>query len=314
MHGVSKEQLVNYGFVKIHDEPPGETATIIVVGLPRSGTSMVAATLLQLGVHIGAVKDSVVFEDVAIAEAIEVGNSDKLSCLILERNQKHKIWGFKRPEAYKQLDLICRLCRNPRVVITFRDLLAIALRNNISMQIDATNSLPGLVDKYRSLVSAIERLKVPTLLLSYEKALQYPYEFVSELGLFCGVKASAGDLTKACATIENGNPRYLQLARLQYDGSLGAFVDGQLRGWVKAKHHDNLRVTVELLIDSSVVTETRADLFRPDVLKAGFGDGRYGFAFSLGGNLSKDSIINVRVKNSGILLANSGKALSQYSA
>ena len=81
--------------------------------------------------------------------------------LIQARNAQHSVWGFKRPEAYKQLARLCSLCRNPRVIVTFRDVLAISLRNNIAMQLDPIKMLPNLVSQYEVLVSTIRRLPVP---------------------------------------------------------------------------------------------------------------------------------------------------------
>src|SRR5690242_11463490 len=158
---MTNEGLINYGFVRLKDAPRQDTATIIVVGLPRSGTSMVASVLKTLGVFMGRVIDNVVFEDHEMADAIEPGKERRLADLIAARNAQHRIWGFKRPEAYKQLPRICVTCRNPRVIVTFRDILAISLRNNISMQLDPIQWLPRLAREYDALASTIKRLSVP---------------------------------------------------------------------------------------------------------------------------------------------------------
>lgn len=207
-------ELVNRGFLRAWDAAVAETATIIVVGLPRSGTSMVASALKALGVFIGKEIDGAVFEDREIAAAIDSGKIARFAEIAKARNADNRVWGFKRPEAYKQLAKLCSACRNPRVIVPFRDVLAIALRNKISMQMDALEQLPHLATQYQALTTAIRRASVPTLLLSYEKSLQFPSETASEIASFCGVQADAAMIGKAAATIKNGGARYLQSARL----------------------------------------------------------------------------------------------------
>jgi hypothetical protein len=306
------DDLLNYGFVRTQDAAPGDSATIIVVGLPRSGTSMVASVLKTLGVFMGQQIDNAVFEDREIATAIDSDTVDRFAEIVAARNAAHRIWGFKRPEAYRQLDRLCAACRNPRVIVSFRDILAIALRNKISMEMDPLAQLPQLVSQYQALVTAIRRLSAPALLLSYEKSLQFPVETATEIAAFCGVEADATLINSASTIIENGNAYYLQVARLQHQGHIGRFANGELRGWAKTYHRDQSRLTVELELDGNVVQTTQADVYRPDVEKAGIGDGRYGFVFKIADNVDRNSIVNVRVRDSKVVLTNSGKPLSSY--
>jgi hypothetical protein len=306
------DQLINYGFLRTGDTKPGDTATVVVVGLPRSGTSMIAAVLKSLGVFIGDAVDNAVYEDRDIAAALAPGSSERLLKLIEARNAAHPVWGFKRPEAYRQLDLLAASCRNLRVIATFRDILAIALRNRIAMQIEPLKFLPRLAEDYLALVRAITRVSVPCLLVSYEKSLQFPVNAVDEIAKFCGLDPTREQIATAVSMIDNGNSSYVQAARLRYQGSVGRLVDGHLRGWVKVVSRDDIRVEVELRLNGQVVDKARADLHRPDVQQAGFGDGRYGFAFPIKAETSRDSIVEVKVQNSDVTIKNSGLPLSQY--
>jgi hypothetical protein len=306
-------QLINFGLLRTQEVEPNDTSTVIVVGLARSGTSMVAAVLKSLGVFMGKAIDNAVFEDREIARALDTGNVGQLREIIAARNAAHRIWGFKRPEAYRHLDFLCSLCRSPRVIATFRDILAISLRNNISMQTDPLTSLPSLTEQYGALVSEIRRLSVPCLLVSYEKALQFPGETTAEIARFCGLDPTEAEIAAAAQGIENGNSKYVQAARLKYQGFVDRLVDGGLRGWVKVLHRDEIRVEVELLLDGRVIQQMRADLFRPDVKRAGYGDGKYGFLFKIDDTISRDSIVDVRVLNSNISLQRGGLPLSKYS-
>jgi hypothetical protein len=314
MSSLQADQFTNYGILRTQDTVPIDTGTVMVVGVPRSGTSMVAAVLKALGVYIGDEIDNAVFEDREFAAALAAENSGRLHQLISARNDQHRFWGFKRPEAYRHLDQLCRSCRNPRVIVTFRDILAISLRNNISMQMDPLKLLPRLAEEYRELVATISGLSVPSLLLSYEKSLQFPTETVKEIVSFCNLEATPQQINAAALVIENGTPAYVNGARLKYQGSIGRLIDGRLRGWAKVIHSDNIRVNVELQLDGVVAQRAWADMYRSDVHKAGFGDGRYGFEFVIDDDISGEAIVSVRIQNSRILLRNSGLSLSSYSS
>jgi hypothetical protein len=308
----SVDPLTNFGMVRTAAVEAREPATIIVVGLPRSGTSMIAAVLKELGVYIGSEIDGAVFEDRQFGAAIASGQRSDLTRLIDERNELHSVWGFKRPEAYKQLDLLIGLCRSPRVIVTFRDILAISLRNKLAMQLDPLKLLPRLAEEYRDLSNIITRLAVPSLLVSYEKAVQFPSEIVREIAVFCGVDADDEVISRSAGVIENGTPHYVRGARLRYEGFVGRVVNGRLRGWVKAIGRDDIRVSVDLKLDGKLAETVRADRFRPDVKQAGYGDGRYGFEFGIGNETSRDSIVQVTVHNSDISIKNSGLSLMHY--
>jgi hypothetical protein len=275
---------------------------------------MVASILKELGVFIGRSVDRAVFEDRDFAAALEAGDPAQLSRLIAERNAQHAVWGFKRPEAYRNLNDLCRLCRNPRVIVTFRDIVTIALRNQISMQMDAMQLLPRLATQYKDLVDTIERASAPCLLISYEKSVQFPLQTAQKIAWFCGLDVSDEQVREAAEVVENGTPGYLKSARLHYDGHVGRLRKGKLRGWVKVHNRDTMRVNVVLMLDGKPVQTARADLPRPDVLKAGYGDGRYGFEFAIDDRMDRNGIVDVRVENSRIVLANSGSPLSSYEA
>jgi hypothetical protein len=155
-------------------------------------------------------------------------------------------------------------------------------------------------------------VSAPCLLISYEKALQFPEQTVSEIASFSGIGQDDKNFSSAIGVIENGAPRYIEAARLRYQGSVGRLVKGKLRGWVKVQHQDRVRVVVELEINGAVIDTMTADRYRPDVEQAGFGDGRYGFEFPVDEAIDPKSIVNVRVQNSKILVTNSGRALQSY--
>lgn len=178
--------LINSGVVALNPEASTskEQKTIIVIGDARSGTSMTASVLLSLGVFLGERRDQAVFEDVDISRLIEARNDEGLSALIEKRNATYDVWGWKRPSTLEHLERILPMLRNPHLVFMFRDPLAIAMRNNISMGADLLKGIENSLNTYGKILTKLKSVSCPVLLVSYEKALLKRLEFVEELCRF----------------------------------------------------------------------------------------------------------------------------------
>jgi hypothetical protein len=72
-------------------------------------------------------------------------------------------------------------------------------------------------------------------------------------------------------------------------------------------------VALNLFVDDRPVLAFSADLFRQDLLDAGFGTGHHGFAIDLRQLRSRpDAVIRIRVAEQDIELDNSGRRLADY--
>jgi hypothetical protein len=72
-------------------------------------------------------------------------------------------------------------------------------------------------------------------------------------------------------------------------------------------------VALDLYVDNQPVLTFAADLFRQDLLDAGFGTGHHGFAIDLAKlRLRSDSVIRIKVTGQGVELDNSGRPLATY--
>lgn len=171
--------------------------------------------MVCLGVFMGHSIDRAVFEDVDIANALESGETAKLKTLIENRNRSYRLWGFKRPAAFKIMDSYVHLFRNPCFIITYRDPLAIAKRNEISMGVKFAGALLEASNQLSALTQFALKLRQPTMLISYEKALLDPMGFVNNLAEFCAVEADAGLIETAANTVENGPELYLRESRIK---------------------------------------------------------------------------------------------------
>lgn len=181
------DQLQNSGIVVLNERQPDAKTTIIIVGVPRSGTTMIAKTLGKLGVYLGTDIDRSTSEDSRLANALE-NDPASLPSIVEAYNAAHDVWAFKRPTAYQRIDPT--VFRNPRFVIPFRDPVSIARREELSMAFDFRDQLTRATRWSADLADFALRQEVPTMLVSYEKAMASPKRFISDLVRFTGAAPS----------------------------------------------------------------------------------------------------------------------------
>src|SRR5690242_11627527 len=114
--------LLNTGFIVTHAKDiassPTRGRTIIVTGLRRSGTSLVAAMLRQAGVFMGSEINDGVHEDEEIAGIVAARDSKALRRLIAARDANYGTWGFKLPMLGAALEPAkLALFNNPHVIV-----------------------------------------------------------------------------------------------------------------------------------------------------------------------------------------------------
>jgi hypothetical protein len=194
--------MINTGIIALNKSNV-TPKSVIVLGVGRSGTSMVAKTLHLAGVSMNA--NTVTYEDISLGEAIERDDYDKAISLINIRNRQN-IWGFKRPNAIVNLPKYLHRFNNPVFITVFRDILATANRNKISMKWTLEQSLTEAIQQNTVLTSFIRQYTLPNLLISYEKTIQNPEAFVGALVDFCRLEADNNLLVRA---IEANNKEYL---------------------------------------------------------------------------------------------------------
>lgn len=116
----------------------------------------------------------------------------KMKATIKLRDKKLDVWGWKYPRAVIYLDQIHPFIRNPHYVVVYRDPVPGAIR---STQGSKANKLPKFkIEAIKARLQSelantkrIQALGVPTLLVSYEKAVAHPEVFLGELSEFTKV-------------------------------------------------------------------------------------------------------------------------------
>ena len=194
---------------------PTETSTTIIFGVARGGTTMVARAISSLGIDL-AEGSNINFED-------ELFNLQKLGLhpkrdeqqlkkhllqRMEQRNSQHNRWGWKYPNAAAYVPLILERVRNPRLICILRDPLASSSRelraDAIQQRDNEERRLRQALRAMETNITLIHQCAHPTLMVSYEKAIQKPAPFVRALGLFLGIDPTAQAIDAARGQIKPG--------------------------------------------------------------------------------------------------------------
>ena len=77
--------------------------TLLITGLARSGTSMLAGMLQSAGIWLGDHVYEPINEDAEIAQMLRARDFARLDALIARHNAKAPVWGFKMPDLHQFL-------------------------------------------------------------------------------------------------------------------------------------------------------------------------------------------------------------------
>ncbi len=198
----------NSGSWVLRPAPLCAETTVIVTGVGRSGTTMIARILSELGVFMGASLALRTNEDNDVKQCVKDGDEAGFERLCRLRDDQHQTWGFKNPAFRDRIPDWEKHLRNPRIIFIFRDVLAIGLRNHMVLNIDVHEALALATRSYLKALKRLEASSCPALLLSYEKCLAAPDFAVERIAEFCGISPNAENLAGARAVIRNGDERY----------------------------------------------------------------------------------------------------------
>ena len=277
----------NSGLLLLTPSTTARRRTLVVMGLARSGTSMIAGCLHELGVFMGDQAPPPVYEDMALSAAVEAGDLAAVQRIVRQYNRRHATWGWKRPASLHHIADLHATLRDPHYVVVFRDLFAIANRNRISMGADLLANMQRSADEYRKLLDFLERLRSPCLLISYDKALRHKEELVDTLCGFAGLQPPAPLRARAVAFVAPSPPAYLQASRAgRVIGHIDVVHTDQVLGWAarrpQAPEARPLQVTLE--VNGQTVAVALANAMRPDLVSHGaHPTGEAGFLFRLQG-------------------------------
>jgi hypothetical protein len=274
-------ELVNRGCITVgHAAADGDACarTIVITGLGRSGTTMMAALLQEAALPIGEFLADGVLEDRELLDLIARRDLAALHEAVALRDAREDVWGFKLPNLHRYLrhtDL--SVFRNPRMVVVLRDVVAVAVRHAIAEHWDPFDALSDIAEGTLALTHFVRLAGCP--------ALAFPDETIGSILGFCGLLATDDTRRRMHARISPNDETYAMRARRVYEGFIEHLDDeGSLCGWCRDTNEVQ-PVRLILQADEVPIACFTAGLPRDDLLAARFGNGNHGFKQPL--NLSQ---------------------------
>jgi hypothetical protein len=177
----------------------GPERTFVVCGVQRGGTSAIAAVMRALGVDMG--KGGFSYEDPTLLH-----EPDDLDGYIARRNADRPIWGVKIPHLALSLDLLAEKLRAPMFVLTFRNPVAIADSAIVRGDFSFVDSLERIQTYFDAMFAFARKTMHPVLLVSYERAVAHPEQFVEEFAGALALQTEPQQRTEAveCITGDGG--------------------------------------------------------------------------------------------------------------
>jgi hypothetical protein len=257
-------ELTNTGIV-ITGQESATRNPILVIGPARSGTSMIAGTLHQLGLFMGDSATSPVYEDTKLAELIESGELGGALEVMNDYTSRGPKWGWKRPSSVDRLHDIHRLFGAPVYVFVYKDLLSIGVRNSISMKSDPFSSMEMALNQYKACLDFISEVNPYALHVSYEKAVRNPENLVAALIRFCQIDPSPDQIESAIEFIKPNPEEYLDATRVtKAVGWLDGAIDRTVYGWAYYAQ-SSIAPEVDILVNNRLIGTAKAELPREDL-------------------------------------------------
>lgn len=174
--------------------PKPDQKTVVVVGSGRGGTSAVAGAVHLLGVRMVEGDYELNSEDYEIVRAYQrnmgLGHqraAEEVSKVIADRNRRYDVWGWKDPSADLYLESVVTGLRNPHFIMVFRNPFDVAQSHVATGTPGIEVGLDSALNRYMRYWGLLQKLRCPTLMVSYERTLSDPRGFVSEACAFLGI-------------------------------------------------------------------------------------------------------------------------------
>lgn len=298
--------LINNGVVIIGNSSMAKNNATVVVGTARGGTSMVAGAMAKLGVYMGDKARAPVFEDTHLSERFEKNDILGVKSIVKEYSKVHKDWGWKRPSSIDRLNEVFESIGDARYIFIYKDVMSIANRNSISMLSDVLPGMHRALEQYAKTLEFLRSRPLYAMLVSYEKAMRDPTNFVSELIAFLNIEPTNEQVQRAIAFIAPNPVDYLDASRItKAEGRLGGITGRKVYGWARLVHSKKY-ATVEIYINDIKVGLTEANIPYQDLFEKYGQNCGYEYEMPLDLSIFDGDMIRARVANEIRDLENSG--------
>lgn len=168
---------------------PGR-GSVLVLGTPRGGTSVVAGICHLLGVPMGRDIDPSNMEDRAFREFPKTtGCAERVASFFTELHEQHPLAGVKDPAAIDWLPDVYDSVPEPVLVVVSRDVYTVAQREEVSGS-EFFDALHGAIQRKYAVLDFVHAVADPLIVVSYERLLHDPRVAVRSLARFLGVEAT----------------------------------------------------------------------------------------------------------------------------
>lgn len=282
--------FVNSGvqsFLK-EDFQKSNNISIAVIGIPRSGTTSIAAGLESVGISFGN-NLSNVKEDRNFAKACNSINSKEEIKQYFENRRKSEpdsLIGCKFPDAYKKISDLVELENHINIAV-FRDPFSIALRNSKSMfenfDVSFQRALEDYKDYYEQIISIGKKNNL--ILVSYEKVLTQSNEVFKQIfSLILNTEDVDKKAKRASLKIRINDKKYLMESNLKprFCIDVNPINKKIIKGWIFYKFAPKRTIKLQIFHNCKFIKEISNRNLRKDLLNKNIhDDGNCGFLFDL---------------------------------
>lgn len=162
---------------------PGR-GTVLVLGTPRGGTSVVAGICHMLGVPMGLDIDPSNMEDREFRQVLEGRDVSSVAARYLtQAHRRHSLVGVKSPVVIDRLSDFYASVVDPVLVVVSRDVYATAQREECSGH-EFFTSLREAIRRKFAVLDFVEATDAPLVVVAYERLIQDPRIAVETLARF----------------------------------------------------------------------------------------------------------------------------------
>ena len=171
----------------VRTNPHPGRGSVLVLGTPRGGTSVVAGICHMLGVPMGRDIDASNMEDREFRRLRTLPFSgERTSAFFADLRRENPIAGVKDPAAIDWLPEHYHVVPEPVLVVVSRDVYAVAQREEVSGS-TFFDALQGAIRRKYAVLDFVQRVADPLIVVSYERLMQDPELAVRSLAEFLGV-------------------------------------------------------------------------------------------------------------------------------
>ena len=248
-------------------EPP-RMKTVVVLSVAGAGNRLVSSVLDDLGVP-GGRNVATIEDEAALRLAVESRDVEGVKRIVAARDAAHDVWAWTRPPAIEHAPGWHGCLRNPYVVAIFRDPLAIALRNPMTMPSDVLPAMENAQRYLQQLLNFVRQHRGPVLLSSYEMMQAAPEGFLRTLHRFLGLEGAVPASAATRLADRAGSEIADHPAGLKSRGRLVLADEHGCSGWAYHVNRPQRAAIVEISVNGRVVQSVEASLLRPGLKKSG---------------------------------------------